>query len=108
MPNVPYVLSADDSAHTAVLAHAIYTRAERLNRQVVSRYGMDIFQGVEPTFTLKQDYLYILYHFPGVVAYTETFIDDQPRLAAFENSVALRVHLLATHQLLPIVAPLEA
>lgn len=95
MPTVPHVLSAADSAKVETFARQIVTKADRLNRQVVARYGMDIFMGIAPTFGLTIDYTYILYHFPGVSAYIHPFVADDERITAFENEVALRVHQMA-------------
>lgn len=96
MQTLPYVLTPDDSAKVTEIASRINTHMAPLNRQVVSRYGMDIFQHIEPTFTLACDYIYILYHFPGVAAYIHDFVTDDERITAFENEVALRVHLHCT------------
>ncbi len=101
MATVPYVLSPDDSAKVTEIAARINTHMEPLNRQVVSRYGMDIFQNITPTFTLALDYTYILYHFPGVAAYIHPFVADDERITAFENEVALRVHLHCTRSRVP-------
>jgi len=101
MQTLPYVLSPDDSAKATEIATRINATMEPLNRQVVSRYGMDIFQHIEPTFTLACDYTYILYHFPGVAAYIHDFVTDDERITAFENEVALRVHLHCTRSRVP-------
>ena len=101
MSTVPHVLNAADSAKAAEFATLINTMADPLNRQVVSRYGMDIFQNIESTFTLACDYTYILYHFPGVIAYIHDFVTDDERITAFENEVALRVHMYCTRRRVP-------
>lgn len=101
MQTLPYVLNPDDSAKVTEIATAINALMEPLNRQVVSRYGMDIFQNIEPTFTLASDFTYILYHFPGVMDYVHDFIADDDRMTAFENEVALRVHLHSTRSRVP-------
>ncbi len=104
MSTVPHVLSPDDSAHAAVFARAIHATAEPLNRQVISRYGMDLFQGIQPTATLHYDCMFILYRFPHFAAYVTPFIDDGTRCEAFENTTALLVHSLCVGKSLPEAA----
>ena len=103
-PTVPHVLSPADSASATAFARQIHAFAEPLNRQVISRYGMDVFQGVQPTTSLTLDATYIMYHFPGVAEYILPFIDDDARATAFENELALRVHLLTVRQPLPVLS----
>jgi hypothetical protein len=104
-PNGDHAMTTKTTTVTKTeIAARINALMEPLNRQVVSRYGMDIFQQIEPTFTLALDYTYILYRFPGVAAYIHPFVADDERITAFENEVALRVHLHCTRSR---VAPIE-
>lgn len=107
MNTVPHVLSPDDSAQAAAIARAIKSKAEPLNRQVVSRHGMDIFQGIKSTLTLELDCLVILYRFPGVFEAIKPFADDDARCAAFERAVALNVHLLSVGRTVPTALELD-
>lgn len=107
MQNVPHVLSPDDSKQAEAFAQAIHQRAERTNRQVVSRYGMDIFQGVKSTLTLELDCLVILSRFPGVFEYIIPFANDDARCTAFERAIALNVHLITVQRHQPVVVLLE-
>ena len=103
MNNVPHVLNSDDSAQAVALARHIHACAEPLNRQVIARYGMDIFQQVKSTETLTQDVVYILYHVPEFITCVAPFFENYARLTAFERAVALNVHLLCTNQPLTVL-----
>ena len=108
MQNVPHVLSPDDSTKAQEIAGDIHQRAERLNRQVISRYGMDIFHEVKSTLTLELDCLVLLYRFPGVFEPVKPFANDDARCAAFERAIALNVHLLTVKRgLLVLVLELD-
>lgn len=95
---VPYKLSRADSLKVVELARLIY---DRRDRQVINRYGMDVFQQVKPTLDLHIDFLFIFYKVPGVYEYVLPFSQDDARCAAFENAVAHRVHLLCMGRPLP-------
>jgi hypothetical protein len=105
MNSVTYQLSAADQARAAAFAQQIQQDASPADRQRIARYGMDVFQQVKPSLEEEMRFLTTLYmaDIPGLVEFMEPLITchSNDRCAAFEQAIALNVHLLATRQPLP-------
>ncbi|MEP6985368.1 MAG: hypothetical protein ABI970_07215 [Chloroflexota bacterium] len=108
MHGLSYELNAEDQARVEIIACEINAKAESSSQQVVNCYGLDIFQEVEPSFISALRYTCFLYYFPGVAEYIHGFVADDDHISAFENAVALRVHMLMIHRMQPADAEMES
>lgn len=100
---VSHLLTAGDMAKAEEIATKIHRSAEIINRQTISRYGMDIFQDVKPPLHLTLDFMVILYTITDAFTYIQSFVNEDLRVTAFENQIALNVHLLTVQRGLPVL-----
>ncbi len=103
MYKVPHILTVGDVQKADEIAKKIHKMAEVINRQTVSRYGMDLFQEVRSPIHLQLDFMVILYTITDAHAYIQPFVNDDARVTAFENQIALNVHLLTVQRGLPVM-----
>lgn len=104
MPDTVPHLHPSDIAVAAAIAHELVERTEFVNRAVISRVGMDIFQGVPSPPSLTVDYIILLYTLTEAYLYVQTFVNDDARCTAFESQIALNVHLISVRRGLPVAA----